>query len=228
MHMKKFLFATLRINSLPQGNLPPASKSCWRTMTLQAVSWRGTAWLPGKKLNGLTKLKQASLKLDFGSRQWEGDMELLAAGASKAVYALQDTNWVHKIAPSRRGTDLVQTLKESELARSDRTSKLVPHYFGGFFFTGDGHRSSWKLGRSSFAGGGHGTVVRTCPPTSRNVLGGSSEPALDSESLESLLSIFLGLLESRAGMVPSWLLPVGLQIPKHGSHTRRDLGNPRF
>jgi hypothetical protein len=36
------------------------------------------------------------------------------------------------------GIDLLKTLTETELARNDgKASKLVPHYFGGLFWTGD-------------------------------------------------------------------------------------------
>ena len=112
---------------------------------IQAVSWKATAWFPGKKVHGITKLKQATVTLDFGSRKWEGEMQFLGAGATKAVYALQDTNWVLKVTPRRQGIDLLKTLTETELARSDgKASKLVPHYFGGLFWTGGHGRSSLR------------------------------------------------------------------------------------
>ena len=94
----KLLFPTPRTCLVPKAKLvfefsPKTSKDHVRlALTLRAVSWKATAWLPGKKVHGITKLKQATVTVDFGSGKWEGQMQFLAAGASKAVYALQDAN----------------------------------------------------------------------------------------------------------------------------------------
>ena len=101
--------------------LSPKSMSDWRALTLRAVSWKATVWLPRKKVRGITKFKQATVTLDFGSRKWEGQVQFLAARAS--------------VVPKPHGTDLIQALTESALARRDGTSKLVPRYlyFGDLF-----------------------------------------------------------------------------------------------
>lgn len=110
----------------------------WSGLTLQAVSWTATELFPGKKVHGLTKLKTATVRLDFGSKKWEGEMQYLNAGISKAVYALSNTSWVLKVAPHKPGWDLEQTLRETMRATTDdKAAELVPRYLGGLVWTGD-------------------------------------------------------------------------------------------